>query len=78
MKIVRVNPLIRNLPPEIVTLSNHLPPFHAPSCHPHTETMRVMIAPGTRVIVFMEDDDWYRADHLERVVEALTSRPRAR
>lgn len=47
MKIVRVNPLIRNLPPEIVTLSNHLPPFHAPSCHPHTETMRVMIAPGT-------------------------------
>ncbi len=29
------------------------------------------------LLVFMEDDDWYRADHLARIVESLLQTPRA-
>jgi glycosyltransferase involved in cell wall biosynthesis len=29
------------------------------------------------IIAFMEDDDWYRADHLERLVDTLTRKPQA-
>jgi len=62
VQIVDVDWIFNDSPAYIVSRTNHLPAFDSPTCHPHAECVRVMIASGDATAAGSVFAEWRAAE----------------